>query len=219
MREPFKCPGQAERGYCYIHALDGFYLGTNDPSHDLDLIYFVDLCNCLAGGSPAIVHHHAGTFCPEECQSVEIFQINKSVRKITVILSWEKSLAGSLAFWLRAPNGALLDLHAEMKLYDAYTMATIYLPKEHEGKRLPHVGEWQMIVHGEIDGTAAYHAIVIAEDPETHFIFDLPEKNFEVGDIIPLRMKLIEAGKHPAQGDSVGKGYASCSVAGVAGPI
>jgi peroxiredoxin len=178
------------------NGLDGFYLGTNDPGHDLDLIYFVDLCNCLAGGSPVIVHHHAGTFCPEECQSVEIFRLNKSVRKITIILSWEKSLAGSLAFWLRAPNGTLLDLHEEMKLYDTYAMATIYLPKKQDGEWLPYVGEWQTTIRGETSDTAAYHALVLAEDPETHFAFDYPKKVYEIGDIVPLHIKMKEAEHH-----------------------
>ncbi len=30
---------------------DGFYTGTNDPDTDLDLLYMVDLCHCMAGGS------------------------------------------------------------------------------------------------------------------------------------------------------------------------
>lgn len=178
------------------NALDGFYLGTNDPNHDLDLIYFMNLCNCLAGGSPAIVHHHVGTLCLEECQSLEIFQLNKSVRKITVILSWEKSLAGSLAFWLRAPNGRLLDLHEEMKLYDTYAMATIYLPKKQVEEWLPYIGEWQMIIRGETDDTADYHALVVAEDPGTHIAFDYPKKVYEVGDIVPLHIQMKAAEDH-----------------------
>ena len=40
--------------------MGGICLGTNDPATDLDLIFFVDLCNCMAGSSQAIVHHHAG---------------------------------------------------------------------------------------------------------------------------------------------------------------
>lgn len=174
----------------------GSYLGTNDPQTDLDLIYLVDFCNLLAGGSPSIVHYHAGVFDPQECQSIEVFRLNRSVRKITVVLSWEKSMAGSLAFWLRAPDGTLLDLHREMKLFDTYAMATVHLPKEQNGMMQPYVGEWQMIVRGEIDGNAAYHAMIVAEDPETHFVFDYPKKAFEVGDILPLRIRLKEAEKH-----------------------
>jgi hypothetical protein len=184
--------------------LDGLYLGTDDPAVDLNLIYFVDLCNCLAGSSPAVVHHHAGIFYPQECQAVETFQLNCSVRKITAILSWEKSLVGSLTFWLRAPDGTLLDLHQEIKLYDAYAMATIYLPKEHGGKRLSHVGEWQMIVRGETGGTvAAYQALVIAEDPETRFLFDYAKKVYEVGDIVPLRVRLEKAGRSLVQAKEI----------------
>ena len=179
--------------------MDGIYLGTNDPAHDLDLIYFVDLTNCLAGGSPCIVHHHVGTFYPQECQARELFQINRSIRKITAILSWEKSLAGSYSFWLRAPDGTLLDLHQEMKLYDTYAMATVYLPKEQDGKGLPYVGEWQMIVRGETSGPATYHSMIIAEDPKIKFVFNKPQKIFEVGDIMPLRVSLKEDGKHILQ--------------------
>lgn len=177
-------------------ATDGFYLGTNDPASDLDLIYFVDLCNCLAGGSPAVVHHHAGTYYPKECRAVEVFQINSSARKLTAVLSWEKALAGTLVFWLRAPDGTLVDLHGEMKFYDAYAMATVYLPKEQDGKQLPYVGQWEMIVGGETAGaTASYHTMIIAEDPDTRLIFDYPKKVYDVGDIVPLRIRLKEA-KH-----------------------
>lgn len=175
------------------NATDGFYLGTNDPASDLDLIYFVDLCNCLAGGSPAVFHHHAGTYYPEECRAVEVFQINRSARKITAVLSWEKALASNLTFWLRAPDGTLLDLHGEMKLYDAYAMATVYLPKEQNGKQLPYVGQWEMTIGGETRGaTVSYHAMVIGEDPATQLIFDHPRKVYEVGDIVPLRIRLKE---------------------------
>jgi hypothetical protein len=172
---------------------DGQFLATNQPSADLDLIYFVDLCNCLAGSSPAIVHHHAGTFSPNECQAIETFKLNQSVRKITAIVSWEKSKEGSMAFWLHAPDGTILDLHQEMKLFDAYAMATIYLPKEQDGNILPHVGEWQIIVRGETGSATEYHTMVIAEDPETRIWFDYPKKRYEIGDIVPLRIRMEES--------------------------
>lgn len=172
-------------------ATGGLYLGTNDPASDLGLIYFVDLCNCLAGGSPAIIHHHSGTFHPEECHRVETFLLNRSVRKITVILAWEETLAGSLMFWLRAPNGTLIELHQEMKLYDTYSMATIYLPKELNGRPVPYIGQWEMVIGGEIDGPAAkYQALVICEDARHKFRFDYSRKHYEVGDILPLQVIL-----------------------------
>lgn len=177
------------------NATDGFYLGTNDPASDLDLIYFVHLCNCLAGGSPSIVHHNSGTYYVQECRTIEKFLLNHSVRKITAILSWERALAGALTFWLRAPDGSLLDLHQEMKLYDSYCMATIYLPKEQNGTLLPHIGEWEMIISGETSELAAsYHALIIAEDTESHLELAYPRTVYEVGDILPLHIHLEEAG-------------------------
>jgi hypothetical protein len=170
--------------------MGGIYLGTNDPATDLNLIYFVDLCNCMAGGSPAIVHHHAGIFSPGHCQVIEKFSLNRSVRKFTAMLSWEKTLSGSLAFWLRAPDGTLLDLYNEIKTFDSYAMVTVYLPAEYDGKKLPSAGEWQMVVHGETDGPAAFCSIVVAEDTKTHFALKIPEKIYEVGDIVPLRIRI-----------------------------
>ena len=170
--------------------MGGIYLGTNDPATDLDLIYFVDLCNCMAGGSPAIVHHHAGIFNPEKCQVIERFYLNRSVQKFTVILSWEKILVGSLAFWLRAPDGTLLDLYRDMKLFDAYCMATVYLPAEPEEGNLLSVGEWQMIIHGETNGSASYHSIVIADDREVHFKVKIPNRTYEIGDIVPIQIQI-----------------------------
>lgn len=175
----------------------GIYLGTNDPGSDLNLIYFVDLCNCMAGSSPAVVYHHSGQFLPQEEPTVERFALNRSVRKFTAILSWDKSLSGSLTFWLRAPDGTLLDLHEEIKLYDAYAMATVYLPKEQGGNCLPYVGDWQMIVHGETGGcVAAYQALVVAEDVRTRFTVEYPRRTYEVGEILPLRLSLEEGSQY-----------------------
>jgi cytochrome c biogenesis protein CcmG/thiol:disulfide interchange protein DsbE len=177
------------------NATNGFYLGTNDPAFDLDLIYFVHLCNCLAGGSPSIVYHNSGTYYLQECRTIEKFLINRSVRKITVILSWEKALAGALTFWLRTPDGLILDLHQEMKLYGSYCMATVYLPKEQNGTLLQHIGEWEMIISGVTSELAAsYHTLIIAEDNESHLELSYPRKVYEVGDILPLHIYIEEAG-------------------------
>jgi len=128
---------------------------------------------------------------------VEAFALNRSVRKFTAMLSWDKSLAGSLTFWLRAPDGTLLDLHQEMKLYDAYAMATVYLPKEQGNTCLPYVGDWQMIVHGETGSrAAAYQALVVVEDTGTRFAVEYPRRAYEVGEILPLRLSLEEAARH-----------------------
>jgi peroxiredoxin len=180
--------------YDLANATHGFYRGTNDPDTDLDLIYFLDLCNCMAGASPAVAHHSVGKFYPEKCQTVEYFHLNRSVRKMTVALSWQRSLKGNLAFWLRSPDGTLLNLHQELKRSSDHLMATIHLPRHQDGAALEHVGRWQMIIRGETGGQpAAYHAIVIAEDRETHFHLDYPRRPYAVGDILPLQFKLVEA--------------------------
>jgi hypothetical protein len=169
----------------------GFYLATNDPAHDMDLLYFIHLCNSLAGGSPAIVHHNTGTFYPKKCEVVEEFFINHSVRKITAVLSWDAVQAGngSLVFWLRAPDGTILDLHREMQLYESYAIATVYVPKKQNGKTISHVGNWQMIIHGESACPSAYHVLILADDPNTHLVVEFPKKSYEVGDIVPLRIR------------------------------
>lgn len=170
----------------------GFYRGTNDPSTDLDLIYFLDLCNCMAGSSPAVVHHSTGKFYPEECEAVESFYLNRSARKITVMLSWKKSQGSNLTFWLRAPDGSLLDLHREMKVFESHSLATIYLPRHRDGE-VPHVGQWRMIIRGETQGSYAdYHAFVIAEDQEVKYYLDFPREVYKVGDLLPIEIKLTE---------------------------
>lgn len=175
------------------NATGGFYRGTDDPETDLALIYFLDLCNCMAGGSPAVVHHSTGVFYPEECQVVERFCLNRSARKITVMLSWKKSQESRMTFWLYGPDGTLLDLHQEMKLYENHCLATIYLPRQQGGIELAYIGEWQLVIRGESQGTNVdYHAFVIAEDREIKYVLDYPRKFYEVGDILPLEIKFTD---------------------------
>ena len=174
-------------------ATNGFYLGTNDPDTDLDLIYFVDLCNCLAEGSPAVAHHSIGQLAAEQCEAVESFVINESVRKFSAIVSWPRSMPGSLSFWLYAPDGTVLDLNQEMKLSDGCAMVTVYLPVEIQGKSLSKAGQWRMIIKGETEqATAFYHAFVIVEDRGTHLILDWPRRRFDVGETFPIDIKLVE---------------------------
>lgn len=175
---------------------NGVYLGTNDPWNDLDLLYYADLCHCLSGGSPAIVHHNSSNFNPKDCKVIETFQINNSITSFSAIVSWEKKLKGSFTFWLKTPDGTLIDLHRTLKEYNTYALATIYLPPEINGKPIQHTGEWQMIIRGETSGeTASYHALVIAEDDNTHLTFTYPQKTYEVGDIVPLRIRLDDKNK------------------------
>lgn len=174
----------------------GFYRGTDDPENDLDLIYFVDLCNCLAGGSPAIVHHNTGIFYPEGCEAVENFYLNRSIRKITVMLSWKESQGANLIFWLKNPDGIVLNLHDEMKIFENHCLATIYLPKQQDGEELAYIGQWQMIIRGEIPGSHAdYHAFVIGDDHEIKYQIGYPRRLYEVGDFLPIRIDLTELKK------------------------
>jgi peroxiredoxin len=178
------------------NALGGFYRATDDPAADLDLIYFVDLCNCLAGGSPALVHHATGTLGCEEAEAAETFLLNRTARKVTVLLAWPRSLPGGLTFWLYSPDGTPLDLYREMRLFDDHCLATIYLPRTDAGRQVQSVGRWRMVIKGETDAVPApYHAFVIAEDVETHLHVDFPRKAYEVGDILPIAVALQEQKK------------------------
>jgi hypothetical protein len=173
-----------------------FYRGTNDPQNDLDLIYAVNLCNCLAQGSPAVVCHTTGTLIAERCQAVETFFINRTARKISVVLSWLNGRDSNLTFWLHAPDGTLVKLDRQLKTFENYCMATIYLPVQQHGKNVPSVGRWTMVIRGETEGGRGdYHAMVIAEDREVKCRFDYPRKVYCVGDILPVRMRLAESKK------------------------
>jgi len=172
-------------------ATGGYYRGTNDPDIDLDLIYFVDLCNCLAGGSPSVVLHAPSILGADQCTAEEHFSINQTVRKMTVTLSWKKSLGGSLTFWLYSPDGTLLDLHREMRFSETYAMATIFLPPSKSGKEIQHVGKWRLVIAGQYPGKRAeYHAMVIAEDYNIKYRLDYPRKIYSVGDLLPVRIQL-----------------------------
>jgi thiol-disulfide isomerase/thioredoxin len=177
-------------------ATGGTYLATNDPANDLSLLYFVDLCSCMAGGSPAVVCHASRTFNPAQCQSVERFSINRSMRKFTAILSWQKSCAGSMTFWLRAPDGSVVDLHSSMKYFDTYAMATVHLPLHQDGKEVPHTGEWQMIVRGETGSAPLYTAMIIGDDTGTHIELITEGRAYEVGGILPLKIQLKEENRY-----------------------
>jgi von Willebrand factor type A domain len=177
-------------------ATGGFYRGTNDPATDLDLIYMVDLCACLAKGSPAVVFHTAGTLSTEHCQAVETFCINRTARKLSIVVSWQKSQGTNLTFWLHAPDGALVKLDRQMKIYENYCIATVYLPVQQQGKKLLSVGQWTMVIRGETDGGGAgYHAMVVVEDREVKYQLDYPRKAYATGDILPLSIKLFASKK------------------------
>lgn len=177
-------------------ATGGFYQATHDPATDLDLIYFVALCNCLAGGSPAVVHHATGNLPATAVEATESFHLNASARKVSVLVSWPRSAQGSLTFWLYAPDGSLLDLHRELQHHADHCMATVYLPRKVGAKVVPSVGQWRLVIKGEALGESVpYHAMVIAEDRETHLSLDFPRRLYEIGDLLPIRMELTDQKK------------------------
>jgi len=174
----------------------GFYQGTNDPGRDLQDSYFSLLCNCMGRGSPSILYSNNGNLSVEEHEKVEIFYLNSSIRKITVILSWKKSQGSNFMFWLYSPDGALLNLHNEMRIYEHHCMATIYLPKRQNGEYLKHIGEWRMMIRGELPtNTADYHVIIIGEDRDIKLVFDFPRKLLEVGDLFPIKVSVLKKKK------------------------
>lgn len=173
-------------------ATGGFYRATNDPDVDLDLLYFVDLCNCMAGGSPAVVFHKAGRLYAEKPADEVLFKLNRSVRKFTAVLSWKHSQHSPLAFWLYDPYGNPVPLHNSIKHGDTYIVATVYLPVE-TSKAADHVGQWKMRISGDLTTSSAdYHAAVIAEDHEVKFHVDYPRKHYVAGEILPLNITLKE---------------------------
>jgi hypothetical protein len=176
----------------------GFHRATDDPQMDLNLIYAVDLCSCLAAGSPVVVCHAAGTLISEECQAVETFYLNRTTRKITIALSWQQSESCSLTFWLRAPDGTLVPLDRQMQNFANRCLATLFLPVEQGGKKLDHVGRWSVIIRGETPvGRAGYQILVIAEDHDVKCIVDYPRRPYAAGDIVPLSIRLSDADKLP----------------------
>ena len=180
------------------NATGGFYKGTDDPENDLDLIYFTDLCHCMAGASPSVILHRVGAFAHDACLAHEQFQIDRTVRKITVLLSWPHASKSGLFFWLHAPDGSFVDCHEEMQLFETYALATLYLPKEQDDVAQPFVGTWTMNIRGEAgEAGTAYHAMVVAEDRDLHFRLDIPRKLYEVGDLVPLRCQFLSAEDPP----------------------
>lgn len=174
----------------------GFYTGTNDPDTDLDLLYMVDLCHCMSSGSPKISNHAIGTLHEKECSSEELFYVNRTTRKITAILSWQKAQAADLTFWLYDPNGSRVNLSPHMRYFEDHCLATIYLPSNFKEKNWWHVGRWRMVIRGETtNGSADYHAFVLAEDNEIHFNLKIPRKVYEVGDYLPVQLLLYNGKK------------------------
>lgn len=174
----------------------GFFKGTHDPENDLDLIYFLNMTNCMAGGSPGLIYHSIGTYWPRRSDTTEVFYVNRSVRKISVFLSWKRSVSGSLAFWLYAPDGTLIDLHQEMKTFCDNCMATIHLPRTINGNKIDSVGQWKVVIRGETGLTPAdYHLFVIGEDTDIKYALDYPKGPHLVGDIMPIGVTLTENGK------------------------
>lgn len=169
----------------------GFYTGSDDPETDLDLLYMVDLCHCMAGGSPKISFHSIGSFHEEKCYAAEHFFVNRTTRKITVILAWQQAQGCDLTFWLYGPDGKRVDLHRQMKYFGDHRLATIYLPASFQEKQWAHVGQWRMVIRGEMTGGSAdYHAFVVCEDRDVKFRLEIPKKVYEVGDYVPLRVLL-----------------------------
>lgn len=173
----------------------GFYTGTDDPETDLDLLYMVDLCHCMAGGSPKISFHRVGIFRQEECYAEEHFFVNRTTRKITVILTWQQAQGCDLTFWLYGSDGRRLDLHRQMKCFGDHCLATVHLPANFGEKQWSHVGQWRLVIRGETTGGKAdYHAFVICEDREVKFRLEIPRRVYEVGDYLPVRVLLQASG-------------------------
>ncbi len=169
----------------------GFYRGTDDPQTDLDLIYFLDLCNCLASGSPAVICHETGRLCAETGFQYHSFNVSRSVRKMTLMLSWKPSLGGRLTFWVYDPAGNLVDIHTALKESDSYTLATLYLPVCRQGAPPTHVGQWRLAVAGRMpEEYADYHVLVIGEDNELKWRVDYPRRLYVAGDILPVEIYL-----------------------------
>ncbi len=169
----------------------GFYTGTDNPEVDLDLLYMVDLCHCMAGGSPKISFHRIGSLSKEECFAEEHFFVNRTTRKITVILSWQQAQDCDLSFWLYDPDGKKVDLHNKMKHFEDRCLAAIYLPSNFQEMQWAHVGQWRMVIRGEVKGAKAdYHAFVICEDREVKYRVEIPRKLYEVGDYVPVNVLL-----------------------------
>jgi len=75
-------------------------------------------------------------------------------------------------------------------------MATIYLPKRQNGAYLSYIGEWRMIIRGELPASKAdYHVIIIGEDTDIKLLVDFPRKTFEVGDILPIKISILKKKK------------------------
>ncbi|MEW6351155.1 MAG: VWA domain-containing protein [Thermodesulfobacteriota bacterium] len=174
------------------NATGGFYLGTNDPDIDLDLLYYVDLCNCMSGGSPAVVTHIAGRLHAAEKIAKVHFNLNRSVRKVTAILSWKRSQHVSMTFWLHDPKGKRIPLHGALRHHKSYALATLYLPID-PPEANEHVGRWRMVIAADMRGSYAdYHAAVIAEDRDVKCRLDYPRKTYSVGDVLPIRIRVEE---------------------------
>lgn len=174
----------------------GFYLGTDAPAVDLDLIYFVDLCNCLAGGSPSIVCHETGRLNAAEKFAYAYFSLNRTARKLTVMLSWQAAQQGHLTFWLHGPDGQHVDFDGGFKQHGTYAIGTVYLPRKAGGQELPHVGQWRVVITGDVPGAYAdFHLTAVAEDRDLHFHVDFPRKIYAVGDIFPVQVELLEGKK------------------------
>ncbi|HXH37864.1 MAG TPA: VWA domain-containing protein [Thermoanaerobaculia bacterium] len=169
----------------------GFYRSTTDPQTDLALIYAVDLCSCLAHGSPAVVRHASGAL-DANGEATEGFYLNRSARKVTVAVFWPASEHGSLMFWLHGPDGTLIPLYDAMKLHPDRSVATLLLPVDVDGRTVNHVGYWTVDVRGEagVAGPVEFQLLVIAEDRETKCIINYPRKTYAVGDVVPLHLRM-----------------------------
>jgi hypothetical protein len=50
----------------------------------------------MVGGSPALVHHHAGRLEAKACKAVEPFSLIRSARKITALLPLQQAQQANL---------------------------------------------------------------------------------------------------------------------------
>ncbi len=172
----------------------GFFQATDEPQNDLDLAYFIHLCDVLAGGSPELVHHAVGSLSPQNTSACERFLVNETARKLTIIVSWEPDANGELTFWLSRPDGTGVPIQADMLRRPTYAMATIRLPSGPEPDS--HIGQWTVNIQGHDDTVEArsYHLLALVDDGETKLNVKLSKSRWEVGDHIPVVLS-IESGR------------------------
>lgn len=167
---------------------NGFTNVTLDPQTDLRLFFIENLINALRGFSPQLIDYRHAVMNNDEVE--EKFQVNRSVNKVILKLSWPRHRQLSISV---LKDGIPVTDVGRFKKGNTYQIFWIDLPAQVNGQPLVPQGEWTMRIRGA--SAIPYQAAAIVNETRLKFTTELGSQHNVVGQALPLAVDLAVEGQ------------------------